>query len=101
MLLHEYVLDLLIGKEVAEVPALVLDRMSVKVMSSDCLAPQCGYGDCGCVPNSGTRWWSQFSSPRDLPSRSTSCKILLFCLNVQQSINNLIWFILILTNLMQ
>ena len=78
MSLHEYVLDLQIGNKIPEVPALVLDRMSVKVMSSDYLASQCGYGGCGCNPNSGTRWWSQFSSPCNLPSWSKSHKMLLF-----------------------
>jgi hypothetical protein len=57
LLLHVYVLDLQIGNKITEVPALVLDQMSVKLMSSDCLAPQYGNGDCGCIPNSGTRWW--------------------------------------------
>jgi hypothetical protein len=59
LLLHMYVLDLQIGNKITEVPVLVLDQMSVKVMSSDCLASQYGDGDedCGCIPNSGTRWW--------------------------------------------
>jgi len=39
LLLHVYVLNLQIGNKIAEVPALVLDRMNVKVMSSNWLAP--------------------------------------------------------------
>jgi len=77
MLLHQYVLDLHIGNKIDEVPALVLDRMSVKLISYDYLASQCGYGDCRCNPNSGTRWWLHFSCPCDLPSWSKSRKMLL------------------------
>lgn len=39
LLLRVYVLNLQIGNKTAEVRALVLDQMSLKVMSSDCLAP--------------------------------------------------------------
>ena len=67
LLLHAYVLDLLIGNKIAEVQTLVLGQMSVKVMSSDCLAPQCRDGYCECVSSCDTNGGRNSSSPVTFP----------------------------------
>lgn len=78
LLLCVYVLDLQIGNKVAGVPALVLGQLSVKVMSSECLAPQCRDGECECVSNYGTSGGRNPSGPVTFPPGVRAAKYCCF-----------------------